>query len=50
MGVGLAVSRSIIENHHGKLWAAPNQGPGATFAFSIPLRPDAIQASSAHVR
>ena len=36
MGIGLSVSRSIIENHHGRIWAAPNDGPGATFAFSIP--------------
>ena len=36
MGIGLSVSRSIIERHHGRLWAAPNDGPGATFAFSIP--------------
>ena len=36
MGIGLAVSRSIIENHHGHLWAKPNNGPGATFSFSIP--------------
>ena len=36
MGIGLSVSRSIIESHHGRLWAAPNDGPGATFAFSIP--------------
>ena len=36
MGIGLAVSRSIIESHHGRLWATPNDGPGATFAFSIP--------------
>ena len=38
MGIGLSVSRSIIESHHGRLWAAPNDGPGATFSFSIPLR------------
>jgi PAS domain S-box-containing protein len=38
MGVGLAVSRSIIENHHGRLWAALNDGPGATFSFSVPSR------------
>jgi signal transduction histidine kinase len=37
MGVGLAISRSIIENHGGRLTAARNNGPGATFAFSIPL-------------
>ena len=36
MGIGLSVSRSIIENHHGRLWATLNHGPGATFAFSIP--------------
>jgi signal transduction histidine kinase len=36
MGIGLAVSQSIIENHHGHLWATPNDGPGVTFSFSIP--------------
>lgn len=36
MGIGLSLSRSIIEAHRGRLWATPNDGPGATFAFSIP--------------
>jgi signal transduction histidine kinase len=36
MGIGLSVSRSIIESHHGRLWAEPNDGPGATFAFTLP--------------
>ncbi len=39
MGIGLSVSRSIIENHHGHLWAMRNDGPGATFAFTIPAHP-----------
>jgi PAS domain S-box-containing protein len=43
MGIGLSVSRSIIESHHGRLWAEPNDGrPGATFSFSIPSRPESV--------
>jgi len=41
MGIGLSVSRSIIERHHGRLGAALNEGPGATFSFSIPCGPEA---------
>jgi PAS domain S-box-containing protein len=36
MGIGLSVSRSIVEGHHGRLWAEPNDGPGASFLFSLP--------------
>jgi signal transduction histidine kinase len=39
MGIGLFVSRSIVERHHGRLWAEPHDDPGATFSFSIPLAP-----------
>jgi PAS domain S-box-containing protein len=38
MGIGLSISRSIIDAHRGRLWAVPNDGPGATFSFSIPCR------------
>jgi PAS domain S-box-containing protein len=38
MGVGLSISRSIIERHRGDLWATPNDGPGAAFSFAIPCR------------
>ena len=42
MGIGLSVSRSIIERHHGRLWIEPNDGPGATVSFSIPSGPERV--------
>ena len=36
MGIGLSISRSIIEHHHGHIWAEPNIKAGATFSFAIP--------------
>ena len=38
MGMGLAICRSIIEAHEGKLWACPNKSRGAVFQFT--LRPE----------
>jgi signal transduction histidine kinase len=38
MGMGLSVSRTIIEAHGGRLWAVSSEGPGARFAFSIPRK------------
>jgi len=41
MGMGLSVSRAIIESHRGRLWAEPNTGgPGASFSLSIPCSSD----------
>jgi signal transduction histidine kinase len=36
LGLGLSISRTIIEDHGGKLWAMPNEGLGASFQFRLP--------------
>ena len=37
LGMGLSISRTIIETYGGKLWAEPNDAPGATFQFTLPI-------------
>jgi signal transduction histidine kinase len=35
LGMGLSISRSIVENHHGRLWVSAHDGPGASFHFTL---------------
>lgn len=42
MGIGLSISRSIIEAHQGRLWATSNEGPGCTFWFAIPCANEGV--------
>ena len=42
-GMGLAISRTIIESHGGRLWAEANPGRGATFHFTLPTQPEEQQ-------
>jgi PAS domain S-box-containing protein len=45
-GMGLAISRSIIQSHGGRLWATSNDGAGATFHFTLPSAPEVTKAAA----
>ncbi len=45
MGMGLSISRSIIQNHGGRLWATANEGPGTSFHFILPKHQGEVQSA-----
>jgi signal transduction histidine kinase len=40
-GMGLAITRSIVESHGGRVWATVNEGAGSTFHFTLPIETEA---------
>ena len=47
MGMGLSISRSIVEAHGGRIWATANEDAGTTISFTLPLASDALSVSHA---
>jgi signal transduction histidine kinase len=45
MGMGLAICRSILESHGGRIWVEKNDPNGAKFVFSLPVKAEAARAS-----
>jgi signal transduction histidine kinase len=45
-GMGLAISRSIIESHGGRVWATANNGRGATFHFTLPVAAEEVKVAA----
>jgi signal transduction histidine kinase len=46
MGMGLAISRSLIEEHGGRIWMENGSEGGAAFHFSLPLAPITLSSTS----
>jgi C4-dicarboxylate-specific signal transduction histidine kinase len=46
LGMGLNICRTIIESHHGRLWALNNPNGGTTFRFTLPCAPNAVNAET----
>lgn len=48
MGVGLSISRTIVESHGGRIWTEPNPGGGAVFRFTVRTAPDSAALEAMH--
>jgi signal transduction histidine kinase len=48
-GMGLSISRRIVESHGGRIWASANGGPGTTFSFTLPVVADSFSLSAAQL-